>query len=289
MKNKRPTVLVLPHTGVRFSIKPILLPHVSTRLITLMLINLVTDEILYPVTETVDVKRVTIKNYDVMEATHSRGPVAYFLDVIDAMIFDVYEEDARNAFNAAKGIMFEDKAIQFGCVNIDQLEHAVVNFRWKLRDYFQQNGRLLFNTYDIDNSGCLYMKSFIYMILSEVANNNQMNSLCQHCMKKTKFEIQALFDYLDADGNGQVDAQGMFKTFKNFNTVFDLTSTMVNAFILLNDDTGKASVNREEFVNGIVLGITERELTNDINNGFSVVHQHLKDIRKKNAEHKRVP
>jgi len=132
------------------------------------------------------------------------------------------------------------------------------------------------------------MRSFIFMILSEVSNNNQMNSLCTNCMKKTKFEIQALFDYLDADKNGQVDSQGMFNTFKNFNTIFDLTSTMVNAFVLLNDESGKASVNREEFVNGVVLGISERELTNDFG-GFSTVHQHLKDIRKNNAENQRVP
>ncbi len=128
------------------------------------------------------------------------------------------------------------------------------------------------------------------MILSEVANNNQINSICDNCMKRTKFEIQALFDYLDADGNGQVEAQGMYNTFKNFNTIFDMTSTMVNAFVLLNDSTGKAAVNREEFVNGISLGIVERELTNDtINQGFSTIHQHLKDIRQNNADNNRVP
>ncbi len=159
-------------------------------------------------------------------------------------------------------------------------------FGWKLKEYFEQNGRMLFNSYDLENSGCLSMRNYVFMMFSEIMNNNHKTSLCQNCMKQTKNEVQALFDYLDADGNGQVTAQDLFNSFKQFNTIFPVTSTMVNSFILINDQNGKAALNREEFVNGIVLGMTERELTKF---GWTDSKTNLKNVRKVNADHQRGP
>lgn len=147
---------------------------------------------------------------------------------------------------------------------------------------------MLFNSYDIANNKCLNMRNFIFMVLSEVQNNNQLNSFCQNCMKKTKYEIQSLFDYIDADGNGQITAEDLFNSFLQFNTVFPVSSTMVNSFILINDESGKASVNREEFVSGIVLGMAEREL-NEFGWVAAKGNPDLKAIRKDNAVNERGP
>jgi len=72
-----------------------------------------------------------------MEQKHSRGPVAYFLDIVDDMIFDIFEEDARNAFNAVSVLANKEELAKTQCVTIDQVESAVAKFGWKLRDYFQ--------------------------------------------------------------------------------------------------------------------------------------------------------
>lgn len=85
------------------------------------------------------------------------------------------------------------------------------------------------------------------MLLAEVNNNNKMDSFCEYCMKRTKYELRSLFEYLDSDGNGEVTAEGMFHAFKHFKNPFPVTPSMLNHFILLNDASGKAALNKEEF------------------------------------------
>ncbi len=149
------------------------------------------------------------------------------------------------------------------CLNEGQVEEGLNKFNWKVKDYYEQNGRFLFNAYDLDNTGCLGLRDFVLMLLTEVTNNNKESSPCLSCMKKTKKELGALFAYLDSDNNGLLTAEGLFRTFdQNFATTIRITSSMANHFILVNDGTGKAAVNRKEFVDGCALGIAERTFNN---------------------------
>jgi len=116
------------------------------------------------------------------------------------------------------------------------------------------------------------------MLISEVLNNNKRDAECDHCMEITKDEIKKFFDYLDSDNSGQLTAHELFNNLKNLRTSplpvyneegklipgipsINLTSSMVNHFILINDLKHKGSISREEFVKGILLGMTERLLT----------------------------
>ncbi len=156
-----------------------------------------------------------------------------------------------------------------------------------MKEYYEQNGRFLYNAYDLDNTGCVGKRTFALMLLTEVTNNNKESSPCLFCMKDTKKELGALFAYLDSDNNGLLPAESLFRTFdKNFATQVKITSSMANHFVLVNDGTGKAAVNRKEFIDGCALGIAERsfnEVGDDKNN------ETMMDIRKANSAINLVP
>ncbi len=62
------------------------------------------DKVLYP---TVDygVKRQSVKNYDVLENKHSRGQVAYFLDIMDAIFLEQFKADADKSYIYARSLV----------------------------------------------------------------------------------------------------------------------------------------------------------------------------------------
>ena len=48
--------------------------------------------------------KATAKNYDLLNNFHSKGPVAYFLDVIESIIGDKFIADTAKAFDAFREI-----------------------------------------------------------------------------------------------------------------------------------------------------------------------------------------
>jgi len=152
--------------------------------------------------------------------------------------------------------------------------------RWTLDTAFENNGKLLFTSYQFNANECIKMDIFAYLMIEEIKNNNDQTSACTHCLKQIKWELRQMFHYLDTNGNGQITSYELFNAMKHFDTPFPITSSMTNDFILTNDHNGKASISREEFVNGVMLGMTERQLTPD---GFNGDQDSLKDFRRQNA------
>ncbi len=151
---------------------------------------------------------------------------------------------------------------------------------WTLDAAFENNGKLLFTSYQFQEAECIKMDIFAYLMIEEIKNNNLDSSKCTNCLKQIKWELRQMFHFLDTNGNGQITSYELFHAMKFFDTPFTVTSTMTNDFILTNDHSGKASVSREEFVNGILLGMTERQLTP---NGFNNDSDYLREFREKNA------
>ncbi len=166
------------------------------------------------------------------------------------------EREVKTAYRAFTGLTSGGDST---CLTEDELNEGLNKFQWKIKDYYDQNGRLLFNSYDLDNTECLGYRDFGLMLITEVTNNNKDDAICEYCMVDSKREMRALFGYLDADGNGLVTAEGLYNAITNqFETEFKITPGMANHFILINDRKGKAAVNRKEFVDGCLLGMVER-------------------------------
>ncbi len=62
------------------------------------------EDVLYPVVD-FGVKRQSVKNYDVTENKHSRGQVAYFLDVMDAMFLSVFKSEANQSYENSRRVV----------------------------------------------------------------------------------------------------------------------------------------------------------------------------------------
>ncbi len=140
---------------------------------------------------------------------------------------------------------------------------------------------MLFNKYSFTKELCMTYKIFTYLLISEVKNNeSHEDSQCEYCMSGVKYEIKQFYSYLDANASGLIGAEELFSGMRKFETGtdFEVTASMVNAFVIMNDHTQppKRKVSREEFVNGILLGMAERLLTSS---GFNHSEPHRRNAR----------
>lgn len=54
---------------------------------------------------TIAIQKATPKNFDILSNKHSQGEVAYFIDIVDTMVEDVFHEEAEEAFEAYRNLV----------------------------------------------------------------------------------------------------------------------------------------------------------------------------------------
>ena len=75
------------------------------------------------------------------------------------------------------------------CVTPYNLDLNLRKNSWALDKAFENNGNLLFTSYQFTQQACIKMDVFSYMMIEEINNNNIRTSKCTNCLKNIKWEI----------------------------------------------------------------------------------------------------
>jgi len=172
--------------------------------------------------------------------------------------------------------------------NSVQVMKAMKKFAWYMDPGSADNAGDFVTKYDINHDGRLNPKE---LILGSIHYNLNIlgSKKCNHCYTKIAKRIGALHTYLDCSDTGFINADQLWKSLpelrrptNQFN-IFgygnseNIRTNAINDFILKNEKAKEAYVSKEEFIGGILLGIWDRQVTeNSIINDDS---RNLKRLR----------
>lgn len=83
---------------------------------------------------------------------------------------------------------------------------------------------------------------------------------CEHCLKKTREALDVLFNYLDCNQMGWIDANMIYGGLKNLDVKVKPSTTMTNDFVLKAMEFNTASLDIKDFTYGVLMGLLERHL-----------------------------
>jgi len=156
--------------------------------------------------------------------------------------------------------------------NAVQIMEALKKFRWFI-DYTASDYAADFILkYDLNGDGRLNPRELI--LGSIMMNKHTLGSAqCTHCFSKIGRRISALFTYFDCGELGFINADQLWKGLPNlrrptnqFNifgyaTNDNIRTNSVNDFVLKNQSTKDAYLEKDEFVSGLLLGIWDRQVS----------------------------
>jgi len=156
--------------------------------------------------------------------------------------------------------------------NSVQVMKAMKNFAWFVDPGTADYAADFVTKYDINHDGRLNPKE---LILGSIHYNLAIlgSKKCNHCYTKIARRIGALHTYLDCQETGFINADQMWKSLpelrrptSQFN-IFgygnseNIRTNAINDFVLKNEKAKEAYVGKEEFIGGILLGIWDRQVT----------------------------
>ena len=128
---------------------------------------------------------------------------------------------------------------------------------WQIQGSLDDLSDFLYQTYNTDGSDGLSDKEFAFLTLDNVFSY-AVNYECQNCLKDIRWEISKLFEFLDYDLNGYVQAVDLFEVFKRMNKGDDLKTVNVNAWLLDEDIKQIGRLGLEQFTEAILRSLYER-------------------------------
>ena len=122
------------------------------------------------------------------------------------------------------------------------------------------------------------MREFNYFVNHYTAKKSLADVTCKNCLSDVRNDIIILFKYFDCDNSKVLSAEEIYEgvfihfnyliQFKNVNTEFPITTTMVNDFVLKSMELNTSELDRRDFVYSILMGLMERHIPKDkIDNG----------------------
>ena len=165
-----------------------------------------------------------------------------------------------------------DPIIYKNSVNAVQIHQALKAFQWFKDPGVADPASDLIIKYDINHDGRLNPKEFI---LADILYNKPhfLNKKCNHCFTDIGKKLKALFTYLDCMETGYLTAEilwnnlpGLKRPVNTWNIFAygnseTIRTSAVNDFILKNQGLKEAAVNQNEFIAGVLLGIWDRQVT----------------------------
>jgi hypothetical protein len=108
--------------------------------------------------------------------------------------------------------------------------------------------------------------------------------ICEQCLIKSKEQIEQLFKFIDCVDLGEFGSVQLYDSMQSVDTNgTTINSTTCNDFILKNGNISMGTVNRTDFIKGILLGYWQR-LVSD--NKVDDHYKTMMDLRKKHQTKK---
>jgi hypothetical protein len=156
--------------------------------------------------------------------------------------------------------------------NSVQIMKALKSFNWFIDPGMADYAAEFVTKFDINHDGRLNPRE---LILGSIVYNNGIlgSKKCNHCYTKIARRIGALFTYLDCSETGFLNADQMWKGLPELRrptsqyNIFgygnseNIRTNAINDFILKNEKGKDAAVSKDEFIAGILLGVWDRQVT----------------------------
>jgi len=156
--------------------------------------------------------------------------------------------------------------------NSVQVMKSMKQFKWFVDPGMADYAADFVTRYDINHDGRLNPKE---LLLGAIHYNKSVlgSKKCNHCFTKIARRIGALFTYLDCGETGFISADTMWKSLPDlrrptsqfnifgYNNSENIRTNAINDFVLKNEKAKDASVSKEEFISGILLGVWDRQVT----------------------------
>jgi len=153
--------------------------------------------------------------------------------------------------------------------NAVQVKKALLSWKWRADSQGNFAEKFVSN-YDMNFDGRLDAREFI---LGSIIHNKGLigTQLCQHCYSTSSNTFDAIFLYLDCNENGWLSAEEFWMNLQNLKRSNDkynifsygssdsLRTAAVNDFILKNGKSREGFVSRAEFIQGMLLGLWDRQ------------------------------
>ena len=159
-------------------------------------------------------------------------------------------------------------------VNAVQVHHGLKNNNWYYDKSVIDNSKAFVKRFDINGDGRLSARE---LILGSIYNNKSLLGTgdCKLCYEDLCDKLDGIFAYLDCNNDGLVGAEEIYKhlphlrrdtskwNFYNLASKAEIRTSVVNDFVLKNQNALNGKLNKSEFRMGILLGYWDRQ-TDDL-------------------------
>ena len=155
-------------------------------------------------------------------------------------------------------------------VNAVQIHEAMKKWNWEIDVGLKDFAVTFIKKYDMNGDGRLNPRELILGALEH--NKHLMGSdACTHCFEGVVDKIDAIFKYLDCDNDGKIGSEDIYSNLgkiKRSSSEYDIFALgftegvrvdAINDFILKNNKFQIGALNKNEFRNGILYGIWDRQ------------------------------
>lgn len=165
-----------------------------------------------------------------------------------------------------------DAKVYEASANIPQIEAALKKWKWRYTPEDEDPTFFMkfIQKYDMNFDGRLNPREFI---LASLKHDKQTvgTTLCTHCYGDLGKSLDAMFLYLDCNGDGFLTAEEVWHNVQNINrktnkwNIFafgnsqSIRTAAVNDFILKNSKAKDGFISRAEFRRGLLLGFWDRQ------------------------------
>jgi len=156
--------------------------------------------------------------------------------------------------------------------NAVQIMKALKKFRWFINYTESDYAADFILKYDLNGDGRLNPRELI--LGSIMMNKHTLGSKqCTHCFSRIGRRMSALFTYFDCGELGFINADQLWSGLPNlrrptiqynifgYATNESIRTNSVNDFVLKNQSTNDAYLEKDEFVSGLLLGIWDRQVS----------------------------
>ena len=163
-----------------------------------------------------------------------------------------------------------DPQVYDSSVNAVQVRQAFINWKWN-GDISNPNLPAKFvKRFDMNFDGRLNPRE---IVLGALIHNKGMigTQICENCFNKSSQILQAIFLYLDCNDDGWLSAEEFWGNLKNMNrgserfNIFsfgvdeNIRTAAINDFIIKNGKTKEGFITKDEFRQGVLLGLWDRQ------------------------------
>jgi len=221
---------------------------------------------------------------------------AWTFDALDPLMINIAMKDFKESWNFYKGQkrtglnpFFEDGEVS---PLSDEEQKHILGYQ-QISNGMTEGGILpvlkgrtikeIITDYDMNGDHFLNYQEFNLMML-ELTSKTMIPLKCQNCLENSRKELKTLFEYLDCDKDGIIDSEDLWNGWKEMKSFELFTTACTNDLLLKCDTNNDAQLTPQEFIEGILHGYWEREVSVD---GPSYAFMQLKKVREANYEAKK--